>query len=88
MTARQITVNGVRLTPETILKTREHFAEIDRRCIEGALSGAFHVNDVASYVRWQEEMRDNMLAGKSDHTLTFLQRALWIQTGQSVPLLA
>ena len=41
MTARQLTVNGVRLTPETIIKTREHFAEIDRRCIEGALIGAY-----------------------------------------------
>ena len=32
MTDRPLTVNGVRLTPETIIKTREHFAEIDRRC--------------------------------------------------------
>lgn len=30
----------------------------------------------------------NMLIGRSDHTLTFLQRAYFLQTGESVALLS
>ena len=33
MSPRRIIVNGVEITPETILATREHFAQISRDCI-------------------------------------------------------
>jgi len=76
-----------RPSPEIIQKTREHFAQIHRDCIDGARRGEWHVNDLDRYVEWQEECIRSSLAGESDHTLTFLQRAYWLETGESVPLL-
>lgn len=79
---------GVELTAETIQRTREHFADISRRCIEGARSGEMRVNDLPRYIAWQEQCIADSLAGKSDHTFTFLQRAHYLQTGECVPLLS
>ena len=77
---------GVALTPETIALTREHFADISRRCIADATEGRQHVNDLDSYVAWQESaIRDVMTCER--FSLTFLQRAHWIQTGECVALL-
>ena len=84
---RPMTVNGVAITPETILATREHFAQIDRDCIEEAVSGAQRVNDLQSYVAWREQSIADGMAGKYDHTVTFMQRALWLQTGDCPALL-
>jgi len=56
--------------------------------INEATSGKVFVNDLSSYTAWQNEMMADDLAGKQDHTFTFLQRALWIQTGECVPLLS
>jgi hypothetical protein len=79
---------GIELTPETLQATREHFADIGRRCIEGATAGEFFVNDLSSYVAGEREKIADSLAGKNDHTFTFLQRAHWIQTGECLPLFA
>ena len=46
------------------------------------------VNNLDSYVAWCEAAAQDSLDGKGDHTLTFIQRAYFIQTGHSVPLLA
>lgn len=88
MTGRRIIFAGVEITQETILRTREHFAEIGRRCIAEAQSGATRVNDLASYVAWREQAIEDSLAGRGDHTLTFMQRALYLQTGDCPALLA
>ena len=78
----------VKITAETIQKTREHFADTARACIDAATKGEFHVNDLSSYIVGQQKRIADDLAGTNDHTLTFIQRAVWIQTGESVPLLA
>lgn len=88
MSPRRMIVNGVEITPETILATREHFAQISRDCIAEVQSGRTRVNDLASYVAWREQAIDDSLAGKGDHTLTFMQRALWLQTGECPALLS
>lgn len=82
-------VRGKRIviTEQTILETRQHFADISARCIEDAKNGKFHVNDLESFIEWQENLAIEALTGKDDHTVTFIQRALWIQTGESIPLL-
>lgn len=77
---------GVNLTDETIQRTREHFIDIHRRCIEEAQSGQTRVNDLASYVAWQEDCIADM-ADKEQFSVTFLQRAHWLQTGECVALL-
>lgn len=80
--------NGVELTAETIERTRAHFVDIYQRCIEEARDGTTRVNDLESYVAWQLDCISEMESGKGDHSFTFLQRAHWLQTGESVPLFA
>jgi hypothetical protein len=75
------------LTPESILAARRWFAENALACIAEVESGRVHVNDPASYFVWRRQQHDEALAGAYDHTLTFLQRAHHIQTGECVPLL-
>lgn len=80
--------NGVELTEETIQKTREWFANNARECIEEVRSGKVKVNDPEAYFTWCEERAKSALNGGIDHTFTFLQRAYFIQTGKSIPLLS
>lgn len=79
--------NGVELTEETIIKTREWFAQNCLDCIEEAESGEVSVNDLDEYRKWRLQSREDDLSGKNDHTVTFLQRAYFIQTGECVALL-
>ena len=85
-----ITVYGkpVTITAETIRITREWFAQNALDCIEGAIHGKYRVNDLNSYIEWQHRRMAQSLAGEWDCNLTFVQRALFIQTGESVPLLS
>lgn len=46
-------VNGTQITEATILATRQHFADINSRCIAGALDGSLYVNDLNGYVAHQ-----------------------------------
>lgn len=79
--------NGTALTGETITKTREHFANIHRDCIRAAEAGEFHVNDVIGYRAWQEDCIRAVMDEGARLSLTFLQRAYWLQTGKCVALL-
>lgn len=84
---RPMTVSGVEITEATILATREHFAQIARDCIADVLSGEHRVNDPEGYIAWRQQSIDDSLAGLGDSSLTFMQRALWIQTGDCPALL-
>jgi hypothetical protein len=85
----------VTLTPETIQATRQWYAGNARQCITDArryietdgLEGDY-VNDLAEYVRWRETSALDSLAGDSDHTFAFIQRAVALQTGECVALLS
>lgn len=79
--------NGVELTEESILKTREWFANNARACIEEVKSGEVKVNDCESYFEWRNKQVKEYMEGKDDHTVAFLQRAYYIQTGECVALL-
>ena len=79
--------NGVELTQETILATRQWFADNAMACIAEVESGAVKVNDPEKYFAWRKESAANSLAGKNDHTFTFMQRAHYLQTGECVALL-
>lgn len=84
-----ITVRGipVTLTPETIEKTRQYYADNAKACIAEAVSGEVRVNDLPRYIIWCEQRAADSLAGKSDHTFTFIQMAWYIQSGECVGLL-
>lgn len=86
----RVTVHGkpVDLSPETILATRQWFADNDRECIREAVEGVTPVRDLTAYIAWREESAALTMAGSSDHTFAFLQRAVEIQTGECVPLLS
>lgn len=75
------------LTQETIQATRQWFADNAQACIDEVKSGTVKVNDPESYYLWQREWAVQALAGAYDHTLAFLQKAHYIQTGECVALL-
>jgi hypothetical protein len=79
--------NGVELKPEIILQTRKHFANNAQSCIDEVLRGEVRVNDFESYKAWNIRRAADNLAGKNDHTFTFLQRAYYFQTGECLALL-
>jgi hypothetical protein len=78
---------GVALTQETIQQTRQWFADNSLACIAEAVSGDVRVNDLPSYIAWRNEQHAEALAGKHDHTFTFLQRAHTLQTGECIAML-
>jgi hypothetical protein len=91
-----ITVYGqpVAITEETILATRQWYVDNAKACIHEALryvrSGGkegFFVNNIHRYIHAKRASIRDTIKGRSDHTLAFAQRAVYIQTGQDVPLL-
>jgi hypothetical protein len=76
--------NNVVISEATIAATRQWFADNAQACIDEVMSGDVKVNDVVSYVKWRKEQIADSLAGRSDHTFTFVQRAHTIQTGECI----
>lgn len=74
-------------TEQTIIATRQHFADMQERCIDDAEDGITAVNDLPSYIARCEEERRAFLAGEYDHTFTFRQHAHYLQTGECLGLL-
>ena len=81
-----IPINGVTLNIETMRATREHFAESSRATIAEIVAGTTKVDDPEGTIAWLEDGIRSDLAGEGDHTVTFRQRALWIQTGDMPPI--
>lgn len=79
--------NGTDITKESVAACREWFANNADEIIKEAKSGLYHVNDLQAWVNIQEQRKVRAMAGEFDHTLTFMQRAYYIQTGESVALL-
>jgi len=80
--------NNTELTPDTILKTDKHFANICQGCIDGVLNGDIKVNDPKRYIKDNSDRKKAYLTGNINRwNLTYLQRAYFIQTGKSVALL-
>jgi len=78
--------NGISLTDKTIQKTRKWFSDNAIACIEEAKSGKVYVNDLDYYTKLNEKSSKEYIDGRHDHVFTFLQRAYFIQTGESIPL--
>jgi hypothetical protein len=79
--------NGTELTKETIQETLKWFYDNALGCIEEVKSGKVKVNDPESYFKWRTEQANEYKEGNIDISVTFLQRAYYIQTGESVALL-
>lgn len=89
--------NGVKITQETILATRQHFADLCNTCIINAVEYGtipkdqlppekFFVNDLLRYMVQENQKAEDFLAGKNDNSFTFWQRAYWLQTGECIGL--
>lgn len=81
-------INGTDITAATIEATREHFAQISRDCINEVQEGRLSVNDIEGYIAWHKKAIADGVAGLGDHSLTFMQRAYWLQTGDCPALLS
>lgn len=82
--------NGVELTEATMQKTREIFAAGIVAEITEIESGTFKLpahNPKVAHFAYLAKRKAAYLAGETDHTLTFLQRAHWVQTGEMIALL-
>lgn len=77
----------MKLTQETILITRQWFADNAQACIDQAVSGEVFVNNLGDYIESQMQQIEDCLEGKWDHTFAFQQRAVYIQTGECHALL-
>lgn len=77
----------VALTNESIQAARQWYHDNALACIAAVKNGEYRVNDEARYFKDMEENAQEYLDGKWDHTLAFLQRAHFIQTGECVALL-
>lgn len=79
------------LTVETLAKTFTWFADNQRACAAAAKAGEFFVNDLARYTADCEAHAaayDRHETSGNRLSLTFLQRAYFIQSGESVPMLS
>lgn len=73
---------------EAVQKTREMFRDLHTSCIKDAAAGAFHVNDLESYARWELDLANKSRAGQFDNSFTFRQHAHYLLTGECIALLA
>jgi hypothetical protein len=78
---------GVQLTPESISAARQWYADHWRALQRDAESGSKRVNDLASYRAWCERAAEQALDTEARPSFAMLQRAHFIQTGDSVGLL-
>lgn len=77
----------VTLTRETIDKTWQWYIDNARDCINEVLSGEVKVNNVKRYIDWNLDQIEMFQNRKCNIWLGFIQRAVYIQTGESIPLM-
>lgn len=74
------------ITNETLIKTRQWFADNTDNCIADVKSGKMLVNDPEKYFSRQTQNKKDFLNGVYDHGFAFVQRATFIETGECKPL--
>ena len=78
---------GVKLTDASMAAARQWYADNWRACLAAAESGEQRVNDLASYRAWCERAAEQAMDESRAPSFAMLQRAHFIQTGESIPLL-
>ena len=76
------------ITEETILKTRSYGIKQCQDCINEVLSGKVRVNDIDSYIEMQKSHIGKYESGYYDDKLHFLSKAIYLQFGESVPIMS
>lgn len=75
------------IKPEYMEKARQWFIDNCYACLAEVESGEVTVNDPKAYRIYQLHRIERHKAGAYDHCFTFLQKAYYLQTGESVALL-
>ena len=89
MKMEKISVNGEDLTKETILKTRKWYSDVVYRCIEEVKTGKCHIyGNKEDYYKTEVQSAKRYMNGENDRLIAFMQQAYYIQTGNSVAILA
>lgn len=81
---------GVEITQESIISARQWYADNCHACIDEVLSGRVVLPSHTApldYFAWQKSQATKSMAGEYDHSLAFMQKAHYLQTGESVALL-
>lgn len=76
----------IQLTEDTVTKTCQWYADNAQGCIDEVLSGKVKVNNQAQYIATKEALKEVYLQRNFEVGLWFYQKALYIQTGESVPM--
>lgn len=76
----------VQLTEDTINKTCQWYADNTQGCIDEVLSCEVKVNNQTEYITTKEALKEVYLSRDFEIGLWFYQKALYIQTGESVPM--
>lgn len=82
--------NGVQITEESIKACRQWFADNAQACIDEVEQGFVKLPNHVNFEGYRECMNNKIraaLAGDFDSSFTLMQRAYYIQTGESVALL-
>ena len=75
------------ITAETVIKTREYGIRQCQSCIDEAVSGKVWVNDLEKYIDHHNSNIAKYESGYYDNTLHFLSKAIYLQFGESVPIM-
>lgn len=78
---------NIEIKQDTILKTRQWFIDNCNDCISEAKNGVFHVNDLDGYIYSNMKEIEEYRSGKYDNHLGFIQKAIHIQEGVSLPIM-
>ena len=70
-----------------VIKTREHFGNLCNSLIKDVKGGLLIVNDPIKYIDWQQDSYNRIMNGEYDHTFTHMQYAVYLETGETRPLL-
>lgn len=76
------------ITAETVIKTREYGIRQCQACIDEAVSGKVRVNDIDKYIKIQQADIGKYESGYYDDKLHFLSKAIYLQFGESVPIMS
>lgn len=79
--------NTVLLELEDIQKAARWYADNAQGCIDEAVNGDVFVNDIDSYIASKKLDISNYLTGNFIPWLGFWQKAVYLKTGESVPML-
>lgn len=82
---QSLSFNGVTLTEESIKEACKYYADNALACLYSANEDDWFVDDLDGYRRWMQSRYDQFTSGiLVKPSVTLLQRAYVIQTGESV----